>query len=112
MALTIESTKREKAAVLVLSGRMDAESASQFESACAQHLSDGATHLVLDMASLQYVSSMGIRSFIVIGKEAKAKGGAVLLCGMRGFVKEVFDMTYVTQLFPLFDSTDAALASL
>jgi anti-anti-sigma factor len=112
MALTIESTKQGKAAVVVLSGRMDAEHAPQFESACVQQLSDGMTHILVDMTGLQYVSSMGIRSFVLVGKQAKAKGAKVLLCGMKGFVKEVFDMTYVTSLFPLFDSTEAALASL
>lgn len=112
MAFTIESTIQGKAAVLLLSGRMDAESAPRFESACTQHLSGDITHIVVDMTGLQYVSSMGIRSFVLIGKEAKAKNVAVLLCGLKGFVKEVFDMTYVTSLFRLFDSTDAAIASL
>jgi anti-anti-sigma factor len=112
MAFTLESTKQGNAAVLILSGRMDAESAPRFESACAQQLADGMTHIVLDMTGLQYVSSMGIRSFVLIGKQAKAGGGAVLLCGMKGFVKEVFDMTYVTSLFPLFESVEAAIASL
>ena len=112
MPFHLESSKNGKAAVLLLSGSLDAVSVQHLESACEQHLSDGMRYFVLDMTSLEYVSSMGIRSFIVIGRKAKAQGGAVLLCGMKGFVKDVLDMTHVTSLFPLFDSTEAAIASL
>ena len=112
MALTVESTIQGKAAVVHLSGRVDEKGAPEFESACAKHLSNGMTHVVLDLSELQYVSSMGIRSFIRLKKLAEEQGGALLLCGLKGFVKEVFDVTHVTELFPLFDSTDAALASI
>ncbi len=110
--LKIESSKQGNAALVQTAGRMDAESAPQFETACEQYLREGSTHIVVDLAQLQYVSSMGLRSFLVIAKQAKAKGGGVLLCGMKGFVKEVFDMTNVTPLFTLFDSTEAAIRSL
>jgi anti-anti-sigma factor len=110
--MTIESSRQGKVAVVTLGGRMDAESAPLFETACEEFLKDGVTHLVVGMAGLQYVSSMGLRSFLIYAKQTKAKGGAVILCGMKGFVKEVFDMTHVTQLFPLFDTTEAAVQSI
>jgi anti-anti-sigma factor len=112
MAFTVESTIQGKAAVVRIAGRMDAEGAARLEAACGQALSEGMTHIVLDMAGLQYVSSMGIRSFVQIGKQAKAKGGVVMLCGITGFVKDVFDMTYTSSLFPVFDTAEAALATL
>ena len=110
--MTIETGRKGNIAILTLSGRMDAESAPQFEAASAEFLAAGVTHFAIGMSGLQYVSSMGLRSFLVLAKEAKSKGGAVVLCGLTGFVKEVFDMTHVTQLFPLYDTTDAALQSL
>ena len=109
--MNIETSRQGSVAVMSLSGRLDAESAPRFETAGEALFQDGVTRLVVGMANLQYVSSMGIRSFLVLAKQAKSKGGTVVLCGMKGFVKEVFDMTHVTQLFPLFDTTDAALQS-
>jgi anti-anti-sigma factor len=110
--MTVDCSRQGKIAVVTIAGRMDAESAAQFEAPCEELLKDGVTHFVVGMSELQYVSSMGLRSFLVLAKQTKGKGGSVLLCGMKGFVKEVFDMTHVTQLFPLFDSTDAALQSI
>jgi anti-anti-sigma factor len=110
--MKIDSVRTGTVAVVVLAGRMDAESSPEFDSVCAEHLKDGVTHLVIGMADLSYVSSMGLRSFLVVAKQCKSKGGGVFLCGMKGFVKEVFDMTNVTPLFRLFDTTDAAVKSI
>ena len=108
--MTIESSNRGKAAVLKVSGRMDAESAPQFEQACRTSIRDGATRLVVDIAALEYVSSIGLRSFLMIAKTLQSSGGAMVLCGLRGLVKEVFDMTHLTPLFQLSDSVDTAVA--
>jgi anti-anti-sigma factor len=110
--MTVDCSRQGNVAVVTVTGRMDAESAPQFEKACEELLKDGVTHLAVGVAELHYVSSMGLRSFLVLAKQTKAKDGVVMLCGMKGFVKEVFDMTHVTQLFPLFDSTDAAVQSI
>ena len=111
--MTVQCTvPQDKVAVVQISGRMDAASSPEFEAACEQALAGGATHLVVDLTDLQYVSSMGLRSFLMVAKQSKAKGGSVLLCGMKGFVKEVFDMTHVTSIFQLFDTTADALRSL
>ena len=110
--MRVDCSRQGTVAVVTLAGRMDAKSAPEFDSACEALLKDGVTHLVVGMSELQYVSSLGLRSILVLAKQTKAKGGGVLLCGMRGFVKEVFDMTNVTPLFALFDSTEAAVASI
>jgi anti-anti-sigma factor len=109
--MTIECSKQGAATVVKVSGRMDAESAPEFEEACQQCMRAGAKFIAVDVADLTYVSSMGLRSFLVIAKALQPLGGKMMLCGLRGMVKEVFDMTHLTQLFPVFDSTAAAVAS-
>jgi anti-anti-sigma factor len=91
---------------------MNEELALQFEQACLDSLQAGTKGLVVDIAELQYISSMGLRSFVRVAKTARAGGNVALLCGMKGMVKEIFDMAHMGGLFPTFDSVDAALASL
>jgi anti-anti-sigma factor len=110
--MTIESSSRGKVAVIRVAGRMDAESAPQFDQACQAAIDGGAAHLVLGLAEIQYVSSMGLRSFLSAAKTIQKSGGKMLLCGMKGLVKEVFDLTRLTPLFPMFDSTEAAIESI
>ena len=110
--MTIESTTQGNARVVKLSGRMTEEMALQLEQASQDLQGAGLDHLVLDIAELQYVSSLGLRSFVRVAKSFHGTGKAALLCGMKGVVKEVFEMAHMGGLFKTFDSVDAALASL
>jgi anti-anti-sigma factor len=110
--MTVQCSIDGKIGIVKVAGRMDAESAPQFEEACAACLRDGAAHLVMDLADLQYVSSMGLRSFLSVAKMLQKTGGKMPLCGMKGLVKEVFDLTHLTSLFPLYDSTQEAVQTL
>jgi anti-anti-sigma factor len=110
--MQLESRQQGDIAIVQLSGRMDAERAPLFESACVSALREGSRHIVVEMSGLEYISSMGLRSFLSVAKQAKVKQGAVLLCGMQGLVQEVFDMTHVTPLFRLFDTSEAAIRSI
>lgn len=98
-------------AIVRVIGRIDAANASEFEQACQASLQDGATSLLADLGALEYVSSMGLRSFLILAKTLQAGGGVMMLCSMKGLVKDVFDMTRLTSLFPIFDSAEAALKS-
>jgi anti-anti-sigma factor len=109
--MPIESTTEGKHRVVKLSGRMSPELAVQFEQACQGSAETGYA-LLVDIAELQYVSSMGLRSFVQVAKAAHGAGGVVVLCGMKGLVKEIFEMAHMGSLFRTFDSVDAARASL
>lgn len=110
--MTVESSTRGKASVVKVSGRMTEEGAERFEDVCRQSLSEGQRHLVADLAGLEYVSSVGLRSFLRLAQASQKAGGALILCGIRGMVKEVFDMAHLTSFFPVFENADLALASL
>ena len=73
-------------------------------------VNQGVVEIVLDMQGLQYISSLGLRSFVVIGQTTKQKGGKLRLCGVTGLVKQVFEITRVHTMFAMFDSVDSALA--
>jgi anti-anti-sigma factor len=109
--MPIESTTEGKIRVVKLSGRMSQELAVQFEQACQGSAETGYA-LLVDIAELEYVSSMGLRSFVQVAKAAHGGGVVVVLCGMKGMVKEVFEMAFMGSLFRTFDSVDAARASL
>lgn len=91
---------------------MNEELALQFEQACLSSLEAGSKHLIIDISEMQYISSLGLRSFVRVAKSRNTAEGVTLLCGMKGIVKEVFDMTHMGGLFRTFDNVDAALASL
>jgi anti-anti-sigma factor len=88
---------------------MDAESAPQFEQQCRACIAEGHTCLVVDLGELTYVSSMGLRSFVSVAKTLRDKGGTLRICGLKGLVKQVFEITGLWQSFPVYESVEAAL---
>jgi anti-sigma B factor antagonist len=110
--VTIQTTVQGKAAVIALDGRMDADQAGLFEAECDRVVAQGCTHIIVDLAKLQYVSSMGLRSFLHVAKARQAANGGLALANFRGFVKQVFDVTRLTPLFRIYDTVDQALESM
>src|SRR5579863_2078979 len=106
--MTVESTKRGQAVVVKLIGRMDAETCKQFDAVWDQSLKEGSIFLIVDLSELSYISSAGVGSFLRNAKLAQERKGALLICGMKGLVKEIFELTQLHRVYPMFDSADAA----
>jgi anti-anti-sigma factor len=107
--VTIDCTQIGGKVVLHVAGRMDAESAAHFEGQCESCISEGMTSLVVDLGDLSYVSSMGLRSFVGIARKLKNKGGDLRICRMTGLVRQVFEITRLNQIFPIYESVESAL---
>ena len=88
---------------------MDAVSCPDFEKACQRLIQAGEKLLVIDLGALVYISSAGLRSILAVGKRLKDTGGSLRVCGLGGGVKQVFEATGFTSIFPVFDSVDAAV---
>ena len=110
--MEIKATKLENAVVIKVSGRMDAAHAPEFQRECEAWIASGATHILADLSELQYVSSMGLSCFLAVAKALQAKSGSVMLCRLQGLPRQVFELTRLIGLFPVFETMDAALASL
>jgi anti-sigma B factor antagonist len=108
--VNIETTQSGDAVVLRVSGRMDASSAPIFEEECKSWLARGTARLIVDLSQLAYISSLGLRSFVVVGQLQQEKGGTLRLCGLTGLVRQVFEITRLSSVFPIHDSVDSALA--
>lgn len=82
-----------------LDGRLDTASSQQF-AIDMQPLMDGADkHIVLDCSKLEFISSSGLRLFLMLRKATIAKGGDVTITGVSPEIKQVFTITGFYSLF-------------
>ena len=95
-------------AVVSLSGRIDAVSAPDFERQMTDEIQRGEIRWVLDFSGLDYISSAGLRALLSLAKQMKGKGGHFHLCGLKGMVKEVFDLSGFTSMFFISESAEDA----
>jgi anti-anti-sigma factor len=91
---------------------MDAGNSTEFEQTCNVWIQNKITHVILDMSELAYVSSMGLRHFVNVGKTLQENGGTLRLCGVHGLVKQLFQITRLNNVFPIHETVADSLSSI
>jgi anti-anti-sigma factor len=103
--------------VLVLSpeGRIDHANSEDFRQSLTPFLERCRTNgerLVLDLAGVDYISSAGLRCFMIAEKQTKSQGGTIVVAAMQPVVNEIFEISRFTLVFETFASVRDALAKL
>jgi len=83
--------------------------ASELERCLSELIDRGENLLILNMTDLDYISSAGLRVVLSMAKKLKVKQGDILLTGLRGVVKEVFEISGFSTIFKIFDTEEDAL---
>ena len=89
--MTIEKKINNEAATLIVSGRLDTQTAPELENELDAVLS-GIKELTFDFTNLEYVSSAGLR-VILKAQKAMNMQGSMKLTGVNDSIMEVFDIT-------------------
>ena len=89
--MTIEKKWNGDVATLVVTGRLDTQTAPELEKEVDGVVSE-VKELVFDMNGLEYVSSAGLRVILKAQKIMNTKG-SMKLTGVNDSIMEVFDIT-------------------
>ncbi len=76
-----------------LSGRVYVEEAMKLREQAFQHLDQGCKTIVINLSGVDYMDSSGLGAIISVHKHALQKGGRMTVKGLRGEVKELFELT-------------------
>ncbi|MCL5997655.1 MAG: STAS domain-containing protein [Chloroflexi bacterium] len=94
--------------IMQVSGRLDASTVSILERALLRAFSLGAKAIVIDMGEVTYISSSGLRVLLTARRQARERGGDILLCALSPNVRDVLDMVGFTALFSICSTLDDA----
>jgi anti-anti-sigma factor len=101
------------AMVVTPAGRVDQSNVDAFSAALAPHVqrcAAGQDAVVLDLSRLEYISSAGLSVLMLAAKQSKAQKGTLLVCGLKPFVQEIFQISRFTMIFTITPSLREALA--
>jgi anti-anti-sigma factor len=113
-ALELSSARHDSVVVVSPRGRIDHASAEAFKAALAPYLAEaGPGHpLVLDLAAVDYIASVGLRVLMLASRQARAQGGTIAVAALGPLVREIFEISKFTLVFPCFASVADALTDL
>jgi anti-anti-sigma factor len=102
------------AAVLQVAGRLDQDTCDAFRSELMKHVEaaslEGGT-VVLDLSALEYVSSAGLRCFMLASREAKAQQARIYVASLQPMVAEIFEISHFNLVFQVFPTVRDALSA-
>jgi anti-sigma B factor antagonist len=97
--------------VISIDGRLDTATSADFDFALEPH-TEKDTRLLVDLSDIQYVSSAGLRVFLMLAKKLQKSGGKLVLCNMSTGVREVFDIAGFSKILHIEEDREAGLKAL
>ena len=95
---------------LRISGRVDG-SVSKLLEQRVQDIISRDEHVIVDLGAMSYVSSAGLRCFILLAKHARAKQKSLALVALQDEVAEIFEISGLLELFDVYGTVDDAVAA-
>jgi anti-anti-sigma factor len=101
------------ARVVRLMERVDSVTCNEVESTLQAVIAANPQRIICEFTATKYISSAGLRVFLVAAKNLKKAGGQlVLVCAKGNYVYEVLELTGITRIVPVFGTVDEAMVQL
>ena len=71
----------------------------------------GGGAIVLDLSALEYVSSAGLRCFMLASRQAKAQHGRIFVAALQPMVSEIFEISHFNLVFQVFPTVREAVGA-
>ncbi len=107
--MEIFTRKEGQALIFSPKGRLDAITTPEFESAVISAVDGGDIRILIDMGNIEYISSAGLRSFVVLMKKLKQLNGRLVLFALQKQVMEVFAVCGFSSIITIKDTQQEAL---
>jgi stage II sporulation protein AA (anti-sigma F factor antagonist) len=107
-----QSTSEDGILTLTMNGRLDADTTGPFGDALTQFIEKGSHKIILDLAGVDYVSSVGLRALMLGAKRVAPHGGKIVICAPHARVRKLLELAGFTSILPIAGTRDEALERL
>ena len=89
--LNITKTRQDNKLNVAVEGRLDTTTAPELEAVLKEEIA-GVSELVIDLSSLEYISSAGLR-VLLAAQKIMMKQGSMVVTHPNDVIKEIFEVT-------------------
>ena len=107
--MNLQVTPSGDVKIVRIDGRVDTINAGELEKPVLEMIDGGTTKIVLDCSGLNYISSSGLRVFLVIQKRLMGTTGYFRLSNLQPSIREIFDISGFSTIFSVYADNDSAL---
>lgn len=112
--MNVTSRRFANAVVVRAAGRLDQDTCEAFRGDLLRYVDEavrGGGAIVLDLSGLEYVSSAGLRCFMLASRQAKAQHGRIYVAALQPMVAEIFEISHFNLVFQVFPSVRDAIGA-
>ncbi len=110
--MMIDVVELDGAALLLQArGRINILTAEGFEAHTRQAIADSDNDVIIDTSEVTYLSTAGLRAFLLLWRELKEDGRGLYICGLKPYIQRVFETIGFDQVIPLHPDLASALAA-
>ena len=112
--MNVTSRRYANAVVVHAAGRLDQDTCEGFRVDLLKNVDSAARDggaIVLDLSELEYVSSAGLRCFMLASRQAKAQHGRIFVAALQPMVAEIFEISHFNLVFQVFPTVREAVGA-
>ena len=106
--MELNQIKKGNYLVIELNGRLDTSNYGELEKSLIELIDKGVKDIIVNCAGLNYISSSGLRVFLMALKKITMSGGHFHLCSLQDNIREIFEIAGFTSIFSIFNTLDEA----
>jgi len=95
--------------IVALSGDIDVNTSQRLREVLIGLVDDGARSLIVDLDGVTFLDSTGLGVMVGISHRLRAANGTLAFAGGSDRVRNVFQVTQLTKIFPLHPTLERAL---
>ncbi|MBT5953823.1 STAS domain-containing protein [bacterium] len=97
--MEISYSKQKDILIINLNGNLDTVTSHLLQEKIEKIIGEGELKLIIHCAQLNYISSSGLRVFLMTLKRLKPLKGQLILASMKDSIKEIFNISGFSPLF-------------
>lgn len=109
--MEILTKQADNCTIVEVKGRLDTTNYNNLETELNKIIEKGKHNILVDCTNLVYVSSSGLRVFLVALKTLNKLKGKFLMSNLQDNIKEIFEISGFISIFKVFPSNEEALAN-
>jgi anti-sigma B factor antagonist len=109
--MKIETEEQAGIRVVQLAGELNSGTAEMVQEKLLEHVEPGCK-IVLDMSGVTYISSVGLRTLLLLYRAISQQDGRIVICELTEMVYDTMFITGFLEFFETYDTCSAARSAL
>lgn len=108
--MEVTTENRDGFTIVKINGKLDTTTYGELDNVLG-NLGSDQLNVIVDCQDMSYISSSGLRVFLVHLKKLKVAGGKLILSNIQESIKEIFVVSGFTNIFSIYNSIEEAISA-